>query len=63
MAINKESSENIKISFSAKYMMEALKTFKSEEIEIKFVGEVKPILINGEEEEGLTQLILPIRTY
>ena len=44
-------------------MMEALKTFNSFDIEIKFVGEVKPILINGQDDEGLTQLILPIRTY
>ncbi|MBQ3468920.1 MAG: DNA polymerase III subunit beta [Bacilli bacterium] len=63
MYITKESKENIKISFSAKYMMEALKTFNSLDIEIKFVGEVKPILINGQDDEGLTQLILPIRTY
>lgn len=63
MYITKESKENIKISFSAKYMMEALKTFNSFDIEIKFVGEVKPILINGQDDEGLTQLILPIRTY
>ena len=63
MYITKESKENIKISFSAKYMMEALKTFNSFDIEIKFVCEVKPILINGQDDEGLTQLILPIRTY
>ena len=52
MYITKESKENIKISFSAKYMMEALKTFNSLDIEIKFVGEVKPILINGQDDEG-----------
>lgn len=63
MPITKSSEENIKISFSAKYMMEALKSFSTETVDINFVGEVKPILIKSSEDETLTQLVLPIRTY
>ncbi len=63
MPITKSSEEDIKISFSAKYMMEALKSFSTETVDINFVGEVKPILIKSSEDETLTQLVLPIRTY
>lgn len=63
MSIMKNNSEDIKISFSAKYMMEALKSFSTETVDIHFVGEIKPILIKSSEDETLTQLVLPIRTY
>ena len=63
MEINKNNSEDIKISFSAKYMMEALKSFSTETVDLHFVGEIKPILIKSSEDETLTQLVLPIRTY
>ncbi len=63
MPIAKNNSEDIKISFSAKYMMEALKSFSTETVDIHFVGEIKPILIKSSEDETLTQLVLPIRTY
>ncbi len=63
MKINNNSGKNIKISFSAKYMMEALKAFSTKSVEINFVGEVKPIIIKSSDDESLTQLVLPIRTY
>lgn len=63
MTIKKNNDENIKISFSAKYMMEALKSFSTKNVDIHFVGEIKPILIKSKEDETLTQLVLPIRTY
>ncbi len=63
MNITKNNDENIKISFSAKYMMEALKSFSTENVDLHFVGEIKPILIKSNEDESLTQLVLPIRTY
>ena len=63
MNIKKNNDENIKISFSAKYMMEALKSFSTENVDLHFVGEIKPILIKSVEDESLTQLVLPIRTY
>ena len=63
MSISKNNNEDIKISFSAKYMMEALKSFSTETVDLHFVGEVKPILIKSTEDETVTQLVLPIRTY
>lgn len=55
--------DSVKIAFSSKYMMDALKIFDSNEIELKYNGEIKPIIITDGENENLIQLILPIRTY
>jgi len=63
MIIEKNNNENLKISFVAKYMMDALKSFDDEKVEISFVGEVKPIILKSEKDDGLVQLVLPIRTY
>ncbi len=58
-----QNKEEIKISFSSKYMMDALKTLECEEIELLFNGEIKPIIVKNKEDNNLIQLILPIRTY
>ncbi len=63
MNISKDNDKEIVISFSAKYMMEALKTFEGEIATINFVGEVNPIIIKDDKEDNLIQLVLPIRTY
>ena len=63
MNIKKDNDKEIKISFSAKFMMEALKTFEGENGTINFVGEINPIIIQDDQEENLIQLVLPIRTY
>ena len=59
----KNNDKNIKIAFSSKYMMDALKALSCEEIELKFNNEVKPIIITEVDNENLVELILPIRTY
>ena len=61
--MNINCSDEIKISFSAKYMMDALKTIKSDEVILTFVGEIKPILLKNSDNDDLISLILPIRTY
>lgn len=63
MNITKDNEEEIKISFSAKYMMDALRSFEGETVELAFEGEVKPIIIKDVDDPNLTQLVLPIRTY
>ena len=60
--INSKNSE-INIAFSSKYMMDAIKTFNSDEIELCFNGDIKPIIIKSKEDNSLIQLIVPIRTY
>ncbi len=63
MQVEKSVSDDIRISFSARYMMEALKSFSTSSVEIHYVGEVKPIILKTAEDKSLTQLVLPIRTY
>lgn len=63
MNIEKNNNEEITIAFSAKYMMEALNALNTENIEMSFVGEIKPITIKNTTEDGLIQLVVPIRTY
>ena len=63
MTVEKDQDIDVKVSFSSKYMMDALKSFNTETVELHFVGEIKPILLKSSEDESLTQLVLPIRTY
>lgn len=61
--VEKNNDENIKIAFSSKYMMEAIKVLDCDKIELCFNGEIKPIVIGNPEDTNLIQLIVPIRTY
>ena len=61
--IDTDEKSNIDISFSAKYMMDALKTIKDEDILILLNNDVKPIVIKSLTDESLIQLILPIKTF
>ncbi len=63
MVVEKDNDENIRISFVAKYMMEALRSFPSDNVDISFVGEIKPIILKSKDDPTLVQLVLPIRTY
>ncbi|NLB85193.1 MAG: DNA polymerase III subunit beta [Acholeplasmataceae bacterium] len=51
----------LRISFSSKYLIEALKSFRSPEIIISFAGDVKPFVLTGSRDIGLLHLILPVR--
>ncbi|WP_449538287.1 DNA polymerase III subunit beta [Ferdinandcohnia sp. Marseille-Q9671] len=55
--------EELKISFSAKYMMDALKALESTEIRISFTGAMRPFFIKAIDDETVFHLILPVRTY
>lgn len=61
--IKNVNNTDIAISFSAKYMMEAVKTFSAEEINLLFNGELLPIIVKNSGQDDLTQLIVPIRTF
>lgn len=63
MNVTKDTDEEITIAFSAKYMMDALNALSTDEVEMSFVGEVKPIVIKNNVDDGLLQLVVPIRTY
>ncbi|MGM8212870.1 DNA polymerase III subunit beta [Virgibacillus sp. W0430] len=56
--------EDLKISFSSKYMLDALKAVECEEVKINFTGAMRPFIITpAEEDSNVLQLILPVRTF
>ena len=61
--IEKNTKEEISISFSSKYMLDALKTFNEEEILILLTTDIKPIILKSIKDESLIQVIVPIKTY
>ncbi|MGG0656108.1 DNA polymerase III subunit beta [Rummeliibacillus pycnus] len=55
--------EELRISFSAKYMMDALKAIDGQEVVIQFTGSMRPFIIRSVHDDAILQLILPVRTY
>ena len=55
--------EDLKISFSAKYMIDALKIIEEDRVKIEFTGAMRPFIIRPIDNDHILQLILPVRTY
>ncbi len=55
--------EPLNISFSSKYVSEAIRAISQPKIKILFTGDMKPFIIKSDEDESLLQLVLPVRTY
>ncbi|OCS84439.1 DNA polymerase III subunit beta [Caryophanon latum] len=55
--------DELKISFSAKYMMDALKAIDGQDVMIQFTGTMKPFILRSIHDDAILQLILPVRTY
>lgn len=54
--------EDVKISFNAKYMIDALRAVDSAEIRIGFTGAMSPFIIRPTDHDWILHLILPVRT-
>ena len=63
MNIEKNNNNDIKIAFSSRFMMDALKTVESKNVVLCFNNDIQPIIIKDEKDDTLLQLILPIKTY
>ncbi|RYM04729.1 DNA polymerase III subunit beta [Sporolactobacillus sp. THM7-7] len=57
------NGEDMRIAFSAKFMMDALSRIDAQNIRIFFTGPMRPFIIRPIGDEGILMLILPIRTY
>lgn len=55
--------EPLAISFSSKYVSEALKSFHSSKVKLSFIGDRNPFIINEIDKNDLIQLVLPVRTF
>ena len=60
--ITVESDKEINISFSSKFMLDAIKSFNKENIIICMNNDSSPIVIKNSEDTSLVQLVLPIKT-
>ena len=58
-----KNKESISISFSSRYMLEAIKSFNAEKIHLLMNDDNSPIVIKSDSESNLVQLVLPIKTY
>ncbi|MEN2766781.1 DNA polymerase III subunit beta [Ornithinibacillus xuwenensis] len=63
LTVKSIDGEELKISFSSKYMLDALKVMDVEEVKIDFTGAMRPFIIRPENDHSILQLILPVRTY
>ena len=61
--ISVNNKESISISFSSRYMLEAIKSFNAEKIHLLMNDDNSPIVIKSDSESTLVQLVLPIKTY
>ncbi|MGN1401139.1 MAG: DNA polymerase III subunit beta [Bacillus sp. (in: firmicutes)] len=55
--------EDLKISFNAKFMMDALRALEGADIIVSFTGAMRPFLLKSQHDDSMLQLILPVRTY
>ncbi len=63
LPISKDNKEDIKIAFSAKHMMDALRTINSKDVRLLLNSEISPIILNTDDSDDLLQLLMPIKTY
>lgn len=63
MDVEKNNDNDIKIAFSSRFMMDALRTIESKDVVLCFNNDVQPIIIKDDKDKTLLQLILPIKTY
>lgn len=58
-----ETNDEIAISFSSKYMLDSIKSFECNNVNIYMNNDNSPIIIKSDEDDSLIQLVLPIKTY
>ena len=63
MQIDSMEGEDVKISFSSKYMIDALKAIEYESVKIDFTGGMRPFVLRPANDDPILQLILPVRTF
>ena len=59
----KYAGQPLEISFSGRYVFDAVRVLNGSVVKISFSGEMKPFIIRNAEDESILQLILPVRTY
>lgn len=63
MKMDSMEGEDVKISFSSKYVIDALKAIEYDTVTINFTGGMRPFIIRPANDDPILQLILPVRTF
>lgn len=63
LSVDSFEGQNLKISFSTKFMMEALRSLNSLDVIIKYEGEMRPFLLLNPTDDSIIHLVLPVRSY
>ena len=58
-----DSSDEISISFSSKYMLDCIKSFGTNNVTLYMNSDSSPIIVKSTDDESLVELVLPIKTY
>jgi DNA polymerase-3 subunit beta len=59
----KYEGSRLEISFTASYVIDAIRAIGTEEIYVLFNGDTKPFILKCKEDPSIVQLVLPVRTY
>lgn len=63
LSIDEFDGGPLRISFSTKFMSEALRSLNSLDVNIKFAGDMRPFLLTNPLDDSLLHLVLPVRSY
>lgn len=58
-----QNISELKIAFNARYIIECLRVFETNDVDLYYYGELKPMIIKAKDNDGLIQMILPVKTY
>jgi DNA polymerase-3 subunit beta len=56
-----QSGENMDIAMNARYVIDALKSMETEEVEIDLIDSIRPVVIRQKDDTKYIQLIMPVR--
>ena len=63
LCVESYTGNPLELSFSGKYVYDALKGLNGERVKIQFCGEMRPFILTSLEDETTLQLVLPVRTF
>jgi len=55
------NGDKMEIGFNAKYLLDALLTFDTNEVNLELINEMKPIIINSDEISNYLSIIMPLK--
>lgn len=57
------NGNRLEVSFNSQFVLDAVKTLKTEDVVLCFLGEMKPFAIKNPKDDSVVDLITPMRTF